>query len=222
MDKMNKPDRPDGPDEIHCAHLERRHPAAAQLASFGRLRHKRYRVQYTFETWHYSFILQGSGFFEHQGQRYQIEAPAMLHQWPQQPMHYGPHETWDECYLIYPPEAGAALQDQQFHPAHKPFWHLQDTARILPLIEELHAACQHKDGRSIDWLKCLFWPAWRPRRQRTETVLSRPLPQCGIFWRHISNMTTISLSWLKNIRCRMGIFVAFGGKCMAKLRINLL
>ena len=139
--------------DYHCAQLERQFPIATQLACFGHLPRKRYTVNYTFQTWNYSFILSGTGFFIHNGKRHTIEAPAMLYQWPGVPMHYGPDTHWNECYVIYPPEAGNALQQHGMHPHDQPFRKLNDTSHILTTIEELHQVCDHDEqpcGDRID------------------------------------------------------------------------
>lgn len=100
-------------------------------------------VNRTFEGWNYSFILKGEGFYDLDGVRYPVHAPAVLTQWPGKPMHYGPYESWRELYLIYPTACGEQLKKLGLLPENRPFWQIGNPRLLFELIgefEELAAA----------------------------------------------------------------------------------
>ena len=60
---------------------------------------KSHFVRREFSTYNFSFVFRGTGFYEWGGTRYPVQAPTVLRQWPDEPMHYGPQGTWHELYV---------------------------------------------------------------------------------------------------------------------------
>lgn len=119
----------------HLAGLPRRLAAAPPIDSIGFLPEKNDTINRVFDSWNFSFILKGSGFYDLDGQRYPVHAPAVLTQWPGKPMHYGPDETWQEIYLIYPPTAGEQLKELKLIPENCPLWQIGNLRHFLELVE---------------------------------------------------------------------------------------
>ena len=75
-----------------------------RIGSIGFLPAKCTWVRKTFQSCNFSFILNGCGEYLFRGEKFPVEAPCMLIQWPGEPMNYGPNGRWSELYFIYPPE----------------------------------------------------------------------------------------------------------------------
>ena len=121
----------------HLAGMPRRLNAAPQLNSIGFIPEKRDIVDRVFSSWNFSFILRGTGFYELRGERHAVRAPAVLTQWPEEPMHYGPDESWREIFFIYPEESGETLKRLGLIRQERPFWRIENPRRLLELAEEL-------------------------------------------------------------------------------------
>lgn len=129
----------------HMAGLPRRLNAAPPIDSIGFLPEKRDIVDMVFGSWNYSFILKGEGFYDLDGVRYPVRAPAVLTQWPGQPMHYGPDGTWQELYLIYPAACGERLKALGLIPTDRPCWQVGNPRRLWELAGEFEALAAAPD-----------------------------------------------------------------------------
>jgi AraC-like DNA-binding protein len=124
----------------HVAKVPRLKRNVFPLITMGAVVDKQTWIDHRFRTVNFSFILRGGGRYEYQGRSYQVEAPCVLIQWPEEQVCYGPcgdWETWDELYLLYPPEVAFALEQAQLLDRAFPVWPISDMAVIQPLLERL-------------------------------------------------------------------------------------
>ncbi len=115
----------------HLAGLPRRLNVAPQLDSIGFIPEKRDIVDRIFPSWNFSFVLAGEGFYELGGVRHKVRAPAVLTQWPGEPMHYGPDSAWREIFLIYPENCGEKLRELGLMRENRPFWQVGNPHRLF-------------------------------------------------------------------------------------------
>jgi len=125
---------------IHLKQLPRRMPTKLPVMSVGYLSAKKNRVQRVFGTVNFSFILSGRGFYRFGDNVFPVPAPAVLMQWPDVYMDYGPEPvggSWEELFLIY--EAGSmdVLASWGIFPAAKPMWLLRDSHEVRAQISKL-------------------------------------------------------------------------------------
>lgn len=87
----------------HFLSTPRRMKASPTVASIGHVKKTRKSVvNHPFQSINFSFVLEGSGFYVLDGMRHPVQAPKLIHQWPDAHMHYGPDETWVELFFVYP------------------------------------------------------------------------------------------------------------------------
>ncbi len=153
----------------HLAGQKRRLNAAPKVDSIGFLKRKENWINHPFDTFNFSFILRGEGYYEWQGERLRVTAPMVLTQMPGVPMSYGPDETWFEIYLIYPAEEMAELTRRGLIPV-APVWKMEST--LLPYREELEERIRQAepDPDRIDRLA---------EQLIVESLLSRSRPEEG-------------------------------------------
>lgn len=89
----------------HWRPFPRLTPSRFRVVSMGAA-HKTpaHQVRNTFDTLNFSFIRRGGGQYRRGDEIWRVEAPAVLMQWPGEPVCYGPDVPdgfWDEFYLIY-------------------------------------------------------------------------------------------------------------------------
>ena len=112
------------------------------IRTVGFLPNKKERIVRTFDTCNFSFILQGEGEYLFRGKRYEVKAPCMLIQWPDEPMSYGADAAWTEMYFIYPGETFPIWQNAGLlspsDPVRKMFNVNRVIDRALSLYDLLH------------------------------------------------------------------------------------
>ena len=139
----------------HLAGLPRRLNVAPQLDSIGFIPEKRDIVDRIFPSWNFSFVLAGEGFYELGGVRHKVRAPAVLTQWPGEPMHYGPDSAWREIFLIYPENCGEKLRELGLMRENRPFWQVGNPHRLFELAEEFETLAADAELESnTDRLDC--------------------------------------------------------------------
>jgi AraC-like DNA-binding protein len=134
----------------HFDHLERRFPNGLRLQNVAFLQ-KNTQVVHTFSTFNFSFILRGSGSYKYQGVDHPIQAPCVLTQWPKGPMVYGPDDTWEELYFIFPASAGEELIRRKMFSFERPFWHIDHIEPVMARLEHLYQET-HRDPLQVDFV----------------------------------------------------------------------
>ena len=124
----------------HLGHMPRTFCSSMQVNSIGFVRRKKERVVRSFDSFNFSFIIEGTGTYIYRGEVYKVNAPCVIAQWPGEPMNYGADKTWYEVFLIYPASAGEFLQKRNFFKQDYPIWHISNPDKILKLITELKTA----------------------------------------------------------------------------------
>lgn len=83
-----------------------------QLQIVGILPRKAEHVHSSFTSFNISFILEGRGAFQCEGQQtYEVQAPCFIVQRAGPTYHYGPQTTWAECFLRYAAEDQSVFAD---------------------------------------------------------------------------------------------------------------
>lgn len=126
------------------------------IDSIGFLPAKRDRVRRTFDSCNFSFILQGRGEYILRGERYAVETPSILIQWPGEAMDYGPYERWTELYFIYPREAFSALTASGLMQLESPVRQLANPGAIMEKAEQLQEALTSQE-LNADWIDLLCY-----------------------------------------------------------------
>ncbi|MGE4564851.1 MAG: helix-turn-helix transcriptional regulator [Victivallaceae bacterium] len=153
----------------HFAGLPRRLRATPPLESIGFIPGKQDRVRRVFATFNFSFIMSGRGYYNLDGVRHEVCAPAVIIQWPGEPMDYAPEPTWDELYLIYPADAGQWLERAGLFRPDRFLWQIEKPAAITALVNEFHDLCIALGGTTYADLADLA--AWH---LVVESLLARP------------------------------------------------
>lgn len=127
----------------HLKPYTRRFTVLPPIETIGYIPHKTTHVNQFFRGCNFSFILSGHGQYHLGTTSYTVEAPCVILQWPDMPMRYGPEQSWEELYLIYPGSAEELLRNSKtFEPDSMPVRHidLPDTVRdaIARLAKRLH------------------------------------------------------------------------------------
>lgn len=87
---------------LYLERQPRRFPGPPPLQIVGVLPRKADHVDAAFDTFNYSFIIRGSGFFRCEDEpTYEVHPPCFMAKRVGPAYHYGPNTTWTECYLKY-------------------------------------------------------------------------------------------------------------------------
>ena len=130
---------------LHLQPVGRRYPSELQVAHIGNMPEKSHLVGREFSTYNYSFVIRGTGFYEWRGTRYPVRGPAVLRQWPAEPMHYGPQGTWHELYVVYSPTAVDTLARLGYVAVDRPFWSIRDARGVQRCLDDLSRLLSRPD-----------------------------------------------------------------------------
>ncbi len=141
---------------IHLEPLPRRFPHLMQVSAIGHIPRKRDMIASTFTTFNFSFILRGSGTYLFRGRTWDVKAPCVITQWPDEYLEYGPQREWEELFVIYPAGCMDALGRRGFADPGRPVWYISDPAGVrrgINLLREYSVAVE-VPGRAdqIDWV----------------------------------------------------------------------
>lgn len=164
----------------HLSPFARQFPVLPQIETIGYLPEKKDCINFSFDTCNFSFILSGGGTYLLRGKLYPVTAPAVLLQWPGEPMLYGPREggSWEELYLIYPGSCQTALLNTNtFLPDTFPVRPFARTPRFESALARLKAfvasrRIQETDGDTGDLLcwELIASSFARPEERAAENV----------------------------------------------------
>ncbi len=103
------------------------------VQSLGYVPRKRDTVRHSFETLNFSLIISGRGLYHFRGERFEIEGPCVITQWPGEPMDYGPMPggSWEELYMIYDSGTLAEFECRKLATLHKPWWPIRRDSQVL-------------------------------------------------------------------------------------------
>ncbi len=131
----------------HLLSLPRRHPSRLPLASIGFIAEKRDWLDRLFGIYAFSFILQGSGEYTVGGRTWPVHAPCVLTQRPGEHFRYGPHQTWEEVFLVYATGSGDELKRLGFIAAERPIWYVGEPGPMLAALADLKVQLENPDAR---------------------------------------------------------------------------
>ena len=124
----------------HWAPFPRRFPGAFPVVTSDWLVAKDHWVRHSFTTCNFSLILRGRGHYHRGGQVWDVVAPAVLIQYPDEPVAYGPpvpQETWDELYIVYEAALAPAWSRCGLLRREEPVWRIADLSAVEGQVMEL-------------------------------------------------------------------------------------
>ncbi len=142
----------------HWRAFSRKFPFPCTLDRMDYIEGKAHWIDRTFQSCNFSFILKGSGEFRQGGRVYQVQAPCVITQWPDDPVAYGPPpaQTWDELYLIYGRDSQDYLRARGFFHEERRIWSIANMKSLWPLVEELTSLAQMPNPADFaDRVDCL-------------------------------------------------------------------
>ncbi len=110
---------------IHLAQHLRRMPCGLPVQSICAATCKTQHIQCAFDTFNFSFILEGGGTYTFRGKTWDVSAPCVFIQWPGDLMDYGPSgkwSSWCELSLLYSADQLEVLQQRNLALERKPIW----------------------------------------------------------------------------------------------------
>jgi AraC-like DNA-binding protein len=125
---------------IHLAQYPRRMPTGLAVHSIMGHPHKTSHIHLVFETFNFSFILDGGGTFTFRGQTWEVEAPCVFIQWPGEIMDYGPAgkwNRWSELSLLYSGDQLERLSERNLALERKPIWPVRQSSLMHEQIRRL-------------------------------------------------------------------------------------
>ncbi len=144
----------------------------------GYLPQKKDMVKRSFQSCNFSFILEGEGEYILNGRHYEVKAPCMLIQWPDEPMNYGPHESWKELFFIYSSDTFPIWQQAKILDPDNPVRRMYNAQSIIEKIGELQKSFtdNNSSGDSLDLL-CynMILDTWV--QERTRQIDKTLIPQ---------------------------------------------
>ncbi len=119
--------------------MPRRYPTGLPVQSIGYVACKRDHIRHPFETFNFSLIVSGQGFYHFRGERFDVRGPCVITQWPGEPMDYGPVPggAWEELYLIYDAATLAEFGRRNLAQLHKPWWPIRRDSQVFEQLEHL-------------------------------------------------------------------------------------
>jgi AraC-like DNA-binding protein len=162
----------------HWAPFTRRHPSVFAVASANHLAAKTQWIRTAFSTCNFSFILRGHGEFHRLGRRWQVEAPCVITQWPDDYLEYGPLAapgggiaTWEELYVVYAPETKPRFEAARLLDPERPIWPILDLGAVRIQAEALrqlaHAAEPESVADRVDRVcERMILESWLPPARR--------------------------------------------------------
>ncbi|MGE9292322.1 MAG: helix-turn-helix transcriptional regulator [Puniceicoccales bacterium] len=131
---------------IHSGQTPRLLRGAEEIQHAGYLPAKQDVIDWSFDSFNYSFILSGGGFYSIDGRRVQIKAPCVLTQWPGVHFHYGQDEQqagWEELFFIFPKRSQAQFQSKGMWRKDRPWWPIAMAETTRRLADEVTTLMKH-------------------------------------------------------------------------------
>ncbi len=129
----------------HLAHLPRKLGNRLQATDLCYIFAKKNWITCTYDSYGFSFILEGRGTYSVNGAARRVIAPCVLTQWPGEAMNYGPDEQWYELYITYAREMGPLLRQRGYFQQNRPIWSLGDTSVIMQTARMLRELLSKPD-----------------------------------------------------------------------------
>jgi AraC-like DNA-binding protein len=119
------------------------------LRDAGYFPYKSERLDRAVASFNYSIILSGQGTYTSEGKHLSVEAPCVLTQFPGVSAAYGPlpGKTWEEFYLILPPNKLEGLQAKGLIGENRHKWPIQNVPAVTQAIRALLSLLETPDQR---------------------------------------------------------------------------
>jgi len=136
----------------HWGPLRRQFPALFPLVSSDYLPVKTAGVRTAFSTCNFSMILDGEGWYEREGNSWEVKAPCMITQWPGEPVAYGAGTGgWTEWYLVYDATQFRRFIEHGLIDRSRPVWPIADPASLRLHLAEFSVLARSPDpARVVD------------------------------------------------------------------------
>ena len=123
-------------------HLAPRRFHGAKVQSIGYMPQKTRWVDHRFDSFNYSLILSGAGFYERNGIPVPLAVPCVITQLPGLPVRYGPAraQTWEELSFIFRPESLEPLTAKGLIGAETWMWPISNIDAVRRAVRELKVA----------------------------------------------------------------------------------
>ena len=120
-----------------------------RLHAIGYSREKWSWVDTTFDSLNYSIILSGQGHYYCGDYETPVSAPCVITQQPGCPVRYGPQRgtTWEELYLILPPELEPWLIQSGRLGPQPHYWPIRNKPAVLQATRQFLNAVEADDGQ---------------------------------------------------------------------------
>lgn len=128
----------------HVGHYQRHLELLPKVTDVGFLFNKNEPVKKIFKSCNFSFILKGDGWYYFKGEKLKVTAPAILLQWPGEPMFYGPDTVWDEYFFIYSDRSFNILNSAGLLNTNNPVFPLKGVIDTVSLLNNILDLIQSK------------------------------------------------------------------------------
>jgi AraC-like DNA-binding protein len=119
----------------HLDTLPRRHPYHLPVKIIAYDPHKTVRVRHRFDTYNYSLIPNGGGYYKRGREVFVVRPPFMFTAVPGEWIEYGPDGHWEEIFMVYDPESLPELARAGFTDVRA--WSISHPGSIGALVDML-------------------------------------------------------------------------------------
>ena len=126
----------------HWGPYRRQFPSPFPVITMDFMRNKTDWVRRGFATCNFSLILAGRGSYTRSGRTWEVVAPCVLIELPEDYLEYGPaapQGVWDELYITYAGGLTRKFEECNFVNREEPVWPITNPAAANVLIAELEA-----------------------------------------------------------------------------------
>ena len=179
------------PFTFSATQIQRMFKLLPAIQTIGFIPQKKDFIREKFNSCNFSFILEGKGVYILNGKEYEVKSPCMLIQWPNEPMYYGPDDSWSEMFFIYGSDTFSSWQQARLLEPSNPVRHMYNFGNVRQKVMELQQLLtdDFRDGDRLDllcysliletWLtehKCMLGKTLIPQiRQRLEESLGEDI-----------------------------------------------
>jgi AraC-like DNA-binding protein len=119
----------------HLDALARRYPYHLPVKIIAYDPDKTKRVRHRFDTYNYSLILNGDGYYKRGSEVWKVRPPFMFTAIPGEWIEYGPERHWEEIFIVYDAESLPELESAGFTNVRA--WSISTPGNISTLVDVL-------------------------------------------------------------------------------------
>lgn len=130
--------------------LSRSFPGGLPVRAVGYLPAKSNKATRTFDRLSFMFLLRGAGFYQCNGEKFEVRSPCVLTGFPGDQVDYAPYTTWEMCYVNYEAKTVSAFKAKGFTPRTSPVWSVYDEAALQQGVMRLLQATKRVGPGVVD------------------------------------------------------------------------